>query len=313
MLFVGLVLANINVTFSVPDLTTNTTGAVAHQASNLYTFGLTISSAQFDFGEAQGSHDDSDSKLSGIVNGFIHTTTSIAAADSDRTVDGRPIKELGNGSSSIDLTVASYMSSIINKVTSFDWSLVHDTVRLASATIVGPRPSPTYATDSPTLDVSGERLAPVSSTAAILPELLPLEHVVTPRNSTGNYSTLIGPTATPEQLIDGISSTDYRPRSSGSYICYRPILVSTSRLAHGISLLENPTTGQTPQGFRRDGCDWRFIDTIRKPAANGINTSQAVIDGDYGAIALASFTFAVIRRLVDLFARIAIKIAITFA
>ncbi|KAG8868733.1 hypothetical protein FRB97_001955, partial [Tulasnella sp. 331] len=82
---------------------------------------------------------------------------------------------------------------------------------------------------------------------------------------------------------------------------------------HGMSILENPTTGQTPRGFRWDDCDWRLIDTLGEPAADRMNTSQAVIEEGHGFIALASFTFARIRRLANLFARITITIAVTFA
>ncbi|KAG8880275.1 hypothetical protein FRB98_005231 [Tulasnella sp. 332] len=315
MLFAGLVFANINITFSIPNHTIDTTGALTHQASNLYIFGIAVVCPQFYVGEVQGSLKDSYGALSSIANASLHTAPSTVAIKSDGTLDGRSISELGDRSGSIHRTVASYTNSIIDTVASFDWSLVHETVRLASAAAAqaGPQASPAPAIDSPTVDVPKDGLAPVTSTAVFLPELVSLEHVVSPSNSSGNYSTLVGPTATPEQLVNGISSTDYRPRTSGSYICYRSILVSTDRLTHGISVLENPTTGQTPRGFRRDGCDWRLIDTIRKPAAGGINTSQAVIDGDRGVIALASFTFTLIHHLVDLFARIAITIVVTFA
>ncbi|KAG8875391.1 hypothetical protein FRB97_005154 [Tulasnella sp. 331] len=313
MLFAGLVFANFNITFNVPNHTIDTTCALTHEVSNLHIFGVAVVWPQFYVGEVQGSLDNSHGELSGVGNASVHTASSTVAIKPDGTVDDCSIPELGDRSGSIYQTVTSYTNSIIDIVASFDWSLIHEIVASAAIVQAGPQTSPAPAIDSRTRDVPKDRIAPVTFTTAFLPEVISLEHVVGPSNSSSNYSTLVGPTATPEQLVDGVSNTDYRPRTSGSYICYRSILVSTGCLVHGISILENPTTSQTPRGFRRDGCDWRLIDTIRKPAADGINTSQTVIDGDHGVIALASFTFAVIRRLVDLFARIAITTVVTLA
>ncbi|KAG8865066.1 hypothetical protein FRB97_004817, partial [Tulasnella sp. 331] len=179
MLFAGLVFANINITFSIPNHTIDTTGALTHQASNLYIFGIAVVCPQFYVGEVQGSLKDSYGALSSIANASLHTAPSTVAIKSDGTLDGRSISELGDRSGSIHRTVASYTNSIIDTVASFDWSLVHETVRLASAAAVqaGPQASPAPAIDSPTVDVPKNGLAPVTSTAAFLPELVSLEHV----------------------------------------------------------------------------------------------------------------------------------------